>query len=583
MIKNILNLRYDDKLILQMIEGSSSGIVATIISQFIFSIVLYRYIPSMYLFIWLIVGIFILSERFYISKKLERAIQTQSEDVGKYLKQTILFISLTALMFGTFPLITLFYEIPDIHILMLGIVIIALAAGSISTLGSIYIAFLYFMAGAILPYSFVLIYHGGLIFDIFAVVLLVFFIIHSISGYRLFLLYKNSINLEKRFKTIYNKSTDGMAIVKNNAFIEYNDSIIEMFGYSNNPNEFFDAPLYRLMPKYQPDGKISMRKMAKMVKKADKKKITFEWLHTKRDGKEFWVDITLHTIELDKERVVHGVWRDISTRKAFEVEITQLNESLVQRVQSEVSNNREKDKQLLAQSRQAQMGEMLSMIAHQWRQPLAAISSTSSGLELKAILDKVDNALVIKSAKNISKYSQHLSETINDFRDFFKPTKDREKVSFREVVESVMGIVRTSIENQNIKITQEIRTEEKFQTYPNELKQVILNLIKNAEDVLLEKEVEKPFIKITSYKEEDGFILEVSDNGGGISEELIENIFDPYFSTKLEKNGTGLGLYMSKTIIEDHCGGKLSVTNDSLGAVFRINVNSLDFKGEGDE
>ena len=256
-------------------------------------------------------------------------------------------------------------------------------------------------------------------------------------------------------------------------------------------------------------------------------------------------------------------------------ELKRLNESLLQRVDDEVSRNREKDKQLLSQSRQAQMGEMLSMIAHQWRQPLAAISSTSSGLELKAILGKADSELVIKSAKNISKYSQHLSETINDFRDFFKPAKESEEISFKEIIESVMGIVHVSIENQNIQVIREIQTQEKFKTYTNELKQVLLNLIKNSEDALLEKEIKNPFIKIVSYKEGSSFILEVSDNAGGISEDVIDNIFDPYFSTKLEKNGTGLGLYMSKTIIEDHCGGTINIVNDSLGALFRIKLGSL--------
>ncbi len=575
MIKT-LNLHYDDKLILQMKKGSMSGVVATIVGQLVSVSLLYHYVPILYLLAWQFVGIIIISERFYLSKKLDKAVRTKNVNVKKYLNQLILCTTLTALMFGTLPLVTMFYSVPDVNFLMLGIIIIALAAGSISTLGSVYMAFFYFMAGSILPYTVILIYHGGLIFNIFVVVLWIFFIIHTLAGYRLFLIYKSSINLDKRFKTIYEKSSDGMAIIRNNVFIEYNDSLIEMFGYDNDADRFFKTPLYKLMPKYQPDGRVSIRKMADMLKKSNDKKITFEWLHIKRNGEAFLVDITLHTIELDQERVIHGVWRDISDRKASEAEIKQLNESLVQRVQSEVSRNRDKDKQLLAQSRQAQMGEMLSMIAHQWRQPLAAISSTSGGLELKAMLGKTDRENIIKSAKNISEYSQHLSQTINDFRDFFKPMKEQREVSFKEIVDSVMGIVRVSIENQNISIVRKIGTEEKFKTHPNELKQVILNLIKNAEDVLLEKRVEDAFIKIATYKEGDSYVLEVSDNGGGVSEELIENIFDPYFSTKLEKNGTGLGLYMSKTIIEDHCGGKLSVKNDSLGAIFRITLNSFD-------
>ncbi len=99
---------------------------------------------------------------------------------------------------------------------------------------------------------------------------------------------------------------------------------------------------------------------------------------------------------------------------------------------------------------------------------------------------------------------------------------------------------------------------------------VILNIIKNAEDILIEKEVKTPYIKIITYSKDDEEILEIHDNGGGVPEDIIQNIFNPYFSTKLEKNGTGLGLYMSKTIIEEHCGGKLSVSNNENGAVFKI-------------
>ena len=121
----------------------------------------------------------------------------------------------------------------------------------------------------------------------------------------------------------------------------------------------------------------------------------------------------------------------------------------------------------------------------------------------------------------------------------------------------------------------ELNCHDTFITYPNELKQVILNLIKNAEDVPLENKIENPYIKISSYKEDDKYILEVSDNAGGVPEDVIDKIFDPYFSTKTKKDGTGLGLYMSKTIIEDHCGGELSVSNSKDGAVFKIVLHRI--------
>ncbi len=254
-------------------------------------------------------------------------------------------------------------------------------------------------------------------------------------------------------------------------------------------------------------------------------------------------------------------------------ELEEINNSLSDKVEEEIQKNREKENKLMQQSRLAQMGEMLSMIAHQWRQPLAAISSTSSALEVKSALGKIDKETVQTSAKNISKYAQHLSETIDDFRNFFKSNKEELESSLNSMLTSVLSIVQTSIEEKNISLILELNTQRRFITYPNELKQVILNLIKNAEDVLLEREIEDAYIKITTYSDGDKEVLEVDDNAGGIPTDILDKIFDPYFSTKLDKNGTGLGLYMSKTIVEDHCGGELSVSNSEDGAVFRIVID----------
>ncbi len=252
--------------------------------------------------------------------------------------------------------------------------------------------------------------------------------------------------------------------------------------------------------------------------------------------------------------------------------VHKLNSTLEVRVKEELEKNRVKDKQMLEQSRLAQMGEMLSMIAHQWRQPLAAIGSTSASLELKATLGKNDKDTVIKLSSKISEYAQHLSQTIDDFRDFFKTNKKEVESSYCEMIDSILNIVEVSIRNQNIKIIKELNSPERFTTFPNEVKQVILNLMKNAEDIILEKKIEDAYIKITTYMDGTLHILEISDNAGGVPEDIICKIFDPYFSTKLEKNGTGLGLYMSKSIIEEHCSGRLSLSNSDVGAVFKIEL-----------
>jgi len=253
-------------------------------------------------------------------------------------------------------------------------------------------------------------------------------------------------------------------------------------------------------------------------------------------------------------------------------EISEFNLTLAQKVDDEVEKNREKDKQMFQQNRLAQMGEMIGMIAHQWRQPLAAISSTSSAINLKAKLNKLDNVKVIELTNKINEYSKHLSETIDDFRKFFKDEKEQSETTYNEILKNVLSIIEISIRNNMIEIVEDYNCDDKFLTYPNEIMQVLLNLIKNAEDILIEKKVENPYIKISTYVKEDNLILEIEDNGGGVPEDIIDKVFIPYFSTKLKKDGTGLGLYMSKTIIEDHCLGSLSVCNRNDGALFTISL-----------
>ena len=255
--------------------------------------------------------------------------------------------------------------------------------------------------------------------------------------------------------------------------------------------------------------------------------------------------------------------------------IKQLNETLEKKVKEEVEKNRRQDQQLIQQSRLAQMGEMISMIAHQWRQPLNAISMTSSNLQLKLILGDVDKEVFKKQITKINGFSQHLSKTIDDFRNFFKNNKVKTTTNLENIVFSTLSIVEVSLENKNIEVITKLDCQYEFQVYENEVKQLILNLIKNAEDILLDNKVKNPKIKIwnTCGTNSNNPTLYIKDNGGGIPKEIIGKIFDPYFSTKSKKDGTGLGLYMSKIIIEEHCHGKLSVYNEDDGAVFKMEFN----------
>jgi signal transduction histidine kinase len=250
--------------------------------------------------------------------------------------------------------------------------------------------------------------------------------------------------------------------------------------------------------------------------------------------------------------------------------VEKINIELEEKIKEAVEENRKLDQAMFQQSRLAQMGEMLSMIAHQWRQPLSAISSTATALKLKATLNKADKQIVIEKADDIVKYSKHLSSTIDDFRSFFKSNKDKKETDLNDIVTSVLNITKHSLENKSIELIVDTKCKKTFYSYPNELKQVLLNLIKNAEDALLEKKIKKPKIYIKTYESNDKLVLEVLDNAGGIEDKIMERIFDLYFSTKIKKDGTGLGLYMSKIIVEEHCRGRIEVKNIQNGAMFKV-------------
>jgi signal transduction histidine kinase len=229
------------------------------------------------------------------------------------------------------------------------------------------------------------------------------------------------------------------------------------------------------------------------------------------------------------------------------------------------------------------MGEMISMIAHQWRQPLSAIGNSVLGIQSKLsigkfALDKKEDRIKFlefldKKHTNITEYVHSLSETIDDFRNFFKPDKQKEKISLSSPINRALKIVETSMSSKNIDIDLDLQVEDELLIYQNEVMQVILNILKNSEDNFMEKNIDNPKIKISTSKENDSYIIEILDNGGGIPEDILPRIFDPYFSTKNEKNGTGLGLYMSKIIIEEHNNGELSAFNIDDGVCFRMELN----------
>jgi signal transduction histidine kinase len=244
------------------------------------------------------------------------------------------------------------------------------------------------------------------------------------------------------------------------------------------------------------------------------------------------------------------------------------------RVVQEVKKNEDQRKKMLHQSRNAQMGELMNMIAHQWRQPLSVIVATVTALNLKRQLNKLTENILDQQLAVITKNAHYLSNTIDEFRNFYKEFQVRKETTTFQIVSDIMGIIGATLDFAIIDVQIENNSNNTINTYPNKLMQVVQSILSNAKDAFDEKDnndfEDKKLIKIKLYSKGNKEYIEISDNAGGIPSNIIDKVFDPYFSTKEEKNGTGLGLYMSKTIIEEHCEGSISVENTKDGAKFTI-------------
>jgi PAS domain S-box-containing protein len=248
-----------------------------------------------------------------------------------------------------------------------------------------------------------------------------------------------------------------------------------------------------------------------------------------------------------------------------------LHEQTIERLQA-VEALREKEQMLIQQSRQAAMGEMISNIAHQWRQPLNVLGLSIQELKMMYDLGECNGEYLAKSVKRSFGLIQHMSQTIDDFRDYFRPDRDKTKFQVSEVIASTLLLVEDSFKHQQVDIKIVTKNAPAIFGYKNEFAQSLLNILNNARDAFNKGKIEHPEVTVTICSENDRAVVTVADNAGGIPQENIDKIFDPYFTTKGPQAGTGLGLFMSKSIVEKKLGGSLTVRNIGDGAEFRIEI-----------
>ena len=240
--------------------------------------------------------------------------------------------------------------------------------------------------------------------------------------------------------------------------------------------------------------------------------------------------------------------------------LNEINKNLESLVEQKSQELLQKENILNHQSKMAAMGEMIENIAHQWRQPLSVISTVATGAKLKKELGLLKDDDFYETMNIINNSSQHLSNTIDDFRNFFNNDKEVVLFNIDIPIEKVLYLISTKLKNRNITVIKNCK--EIFVTgLENEFIQVILNIINNAMDAFENKKNNHKFIFIDAYKEKNNVLIKIKDNAGGIEKNIIDRVFEPYFTTKHKSQGTGIGLYMSLEIIKKHMNGNLTVCN----------------------
>ena len=401
-------------------------------------------------------------------------------------------------------------------------------------------------------------------------------------------MYKEQIELQKKelenkveektdeLNRYFNLIKDGIAIadVQTKKFMDCNKAFEELTGYTK--KELILLTIDEIHPKDSLAYVLHEFKEQARGKKVIALNIPI--LH--KSGKDITiVDVSIGSYDKNGLTFNVGIFRNISDRLILEKELINLNKNLENKVKDQVEKLRQKETLIFQQSKLAAMGEMLGNIAHQWRQPLSTISTAATGAKLLKEMNILTDEDFNKSMDGINDASQYLSQTIDVFRGFFAPLSKEKEFYISEALSKTLNLVSAQFIDREIEIIENIESYQ-LVTLENELIQVLINIFNNAKDALLKKENQRRLIFINTYRKKDISYIEILDNAGGIEENIINKVFEPYFTTKHQSQGTGIGLYMSEEIVRTYLHGNLLVSNETffyedieyIGAKFTIEI-----------
>lgn len=360
-----------------------------------------------------------------------------------------------------------------------------------------------------------------------------------------------TLYLETKYKDLYERMLDGFVITDlENNIIECNPALCKMLDYSQ--EELLNKNLADITPSKW--FALEMKYLQTLGK--DRHTSLYEKEYLSKDGKTVPVELRVGTIQ-NPHNVTIGYWaliRDISERKIIEKEL------------------QKKDEMMIAQSRQVAMGDMIAMIAHQWRQPISTVTMVANNITMDLDFEEEFNKESLKKdMQKIIEQTSYLSNTIDDFRSFFNPSNEKSKVLISEILEDSLKIIGKSLENNNIAVEKKVHSNIELELLDKEMLQVLLVILNNAKDAIVSHEIKHGQISIEIGDEANNVYLKICDNGGGISKTVLSRLGEPYLTTKVE-HGTGLGLYMSSIIIRKHMEGELMWYNTNDGACIEIRL-----------